>query len=236
MFSKNPLNIPSALRLGLLAILAFSLSLASCKKEGSTDENATNFNEKSKEDDGSCEYPPKTYGIFKVSDDETSAAVNGLIVDQSIDHFNTMMAAYPNVKTLNLGTIDGSDVSSTSTSDKSLDLGRAVYNAGLNTHVISGGDIVSGGVDLFASGRKVTMASNVKQVGVHSWNGDAGATGWDLRADSSHAAHQIYLRYYEDIGMSKQKAKEFYFFTITKAKPEGMHPMTAEELKYYLLR
>lgn len=34
-------------------------SLTSCKKEGCTDEAATNYDANAKTDDGSCEYPPK---------------------------------------------------------------------------------------------------------------------------------------------------------------------------------
>lgn len=37
--------------------LGFALTISSCKKEGCTDEAATNYDEKAKEDDGSCEYP-----------------------------------------------------------------------------------------------------------------------------------------------------------------------------------
>ncbi len=44
-----------------LAVAALSLTMAggltSCKKEGCTDSSATNYDEKAKEDDGSCEYP-----------------------------------------------------------------------------------------------------------------------------------------------------------------------------------
>lgn len=40
-----------------LAMVCLVLGLASCKKEGCTDENALNYNEKAKKDNGTCEYP-----------------------------------------------------------------------------------------------------------------------------------------------------------------------------------
>ncbi len=41
----------------IAAIAGLTLSLNSCKKEGCTDETATNFNSEAKKDDGSCVYP-----------------------------------------------------------------------------------------------------------------------------------------------------------------------------------
>jgi hypothetical protein len=41
--------------LGIVA-LAFGLTITSCKREGCMDETATNYDDKAKEDDGSCEY------------------------------------------------------------------------------------------------------------------------------------------------------------------------------------
>lgn len=45
------------------AALASTLVFASCKKEGCTDENALNYNDKAKKDDGSCTYESNTYSI-----------------------------------------------------------------------------------------------------------------------------------------------------------------------------
>ena len=41
----------------VLAVAALALGTTSCKKKGCTDETATNFDEKAKKDDGTCEYP-----------------------------------------------------------------------------------------------------------------------------------------------------------------------------------
>ncbi|MFN5416414.1 MAG: DUF4856 domain-containing protein [Flavobacteriia bacterium] len=42
----------------IYVILALSLTFTSCKKEGCTDETASNFNKNAKKDDGSCVYDP----------------------------------------------------------------------------------------------------------------------------------------------------------------------------------
>ena len=54
----------------LLIISALTLSIGACKKQGCTNETATNYNEKATKDDGSCEYPatnayavPSTYSF-----------------------------------------------------------------------------------------------------------------------------------------------------------------------------
>tara|TARA_B100001287_G_scaffold51633_1_gene40564 strand:- start:17293 stop:18456 length:1164 start_codon:yes stop_codon:yes gene_type:complete len=58
-----------------ISILCFSLlSIVSCKKEGCTDADATNYDEKAKEDDGSCTYEfstPATYDFYDAAGNST---------------------------------------------------------------------------------------------------------------------------------------------------------------------
>lgn len=49
------------------ALVLGALTLSSCKKEGCTDENATNYNSKAKKDDGSCSYPDAAQTVGKAS-------------------------------------------------------------------------------------------------------------------------------------------------------------------------
>ncbi len=181
----------------------------------------------------------RQFGIFSVNDDGLTANVKGGIVDGSLADFNKMIAQYPKLQTLNLVDVPGSDVSGDKNSDKALDLGREIYKKGINTHLVDNGFVASGGTDLLASGKHVTVGKN-PEIGVHSWSGglegNPNGTAWDIKDDENHIEHQKYLRYYQDIGFSQQKAKEFYFFTIRSAKASSVHNMTAEEIKKYLVR
>jgi len=57
----------------VMAIALGSLvTLNSCKKEGCTDETATNYDDKAKKDDGSCIYPPEDETVITVSSNITT--------------------------------------------------------------------------------------------------------------------------------------------------------------------
>ncbi len=47
-------------KIGIATIVAATLSVSSCKKKGCTDSTATNYSEKAKKDDGSCQYAEET--------------------------------------------------------------------------------------------------------------------------------------------------------------------------------
>ncbi len=85
----------------------------------------------------------------------------------------------------------------------------------------------------------MTVGAN-PAIGVHSWGGgfegNPNASAWDIKDDEDHIEHQKYLRYYEDIGFSPRKAKDFYFFTIRASKPSDVHNMTTEEINQYIIR
>lgn len=71
------------------------------------------------------------------------------------------------------------------------------------------------------------MLSANTQVGVHTWS-DGRQDATDFPRDSE--AHQFFIQYYLDIGMSQQQAEDFYFFTIHAALADDIHWMTREEL------
>jgi hypothetical protein len=68
--------------------LGFALSISSCKKEGCTDETATNYDEKAKEDDGSCKYASTQDGeVTKtgfITSDETWTSNNIYFLDGKV--------------------------------------------------------------------------------------------------------------------------------------------------------
>ncbi len=207
----------------ILVVLLLALGFASCNKDGDKVKDVKN----------------KVYGIFTVSDDGVTATVKGGIVDATLQDFRKMLKAYPNLKTLNMVDVPGSSVSGDKNTDSALELGRLVYKNNINTHLVDNGFVASGGTDLLASGKKVSVGKNPK-IGVHSWSGgldgNPDGTAWDIKDDENHIEHQKYLRYFQDIGFSAQKAKDFYFFTIRSAKAEDVHYMTREEINNYLIR
>ncbi len=181
----------------------------------------------------------KTFGIFTISNDGLSAEVEGTIVDATLQDFNKMIAQYPKLKTLNVVDVPGSDVSGDVQTDTALDLGREIYEKNINTHLVDDGFVASGGADLLASGKHVSVGAN-PSIGIHAWDGgfegNPNGSAWDIKNDENHIEHKKYLHYYQDIGFSKQKAKDFYFFTIRAAKPSEIHTMTITEINQYLIR
>lgn len=59
--------------------LVFASALVSCKKEGCTDEKASNFNDEAKKDDGSCKYAGSSYTIpttYTFTDESGVSTIN----------------------------------------------------------------------------------------------------------------------------------------------------------------
>jgi hypothetical protein len=59
----------------VLAVTGIAFGTTSCKKEGCTDTNATNYDEKAKKDNGSCQYPAPAYSVDGLT--ELGAAYDG---------------------------------------------------------------------------------------------------------------------------------------------------------------
>src|SRR5690606_28858692 len=65
------------MKLGFMFVTAaLAVSTVSCKKEGCTDETATNYNSEAKKDDGSCTYPEEPA-------DESTVMVNANITSNT---------------------------------------------------------------------------------------------------------------------------------------------------------
>ncbi len=88
-------------RLGMLVIVVLAFSFVSCDKDDDTVKDVKN----------------KNYGIFTVSDDGLAATVKGGIVDATLQDFRKMLKAYPNLKTLNMVDVPGSNVSGDKNTD-----------------------------------------------------------------------------------------------------------------------
>jgi hypothetical protein len=72
-------------RIVMLSLLAFSVAVVSCKKKGCTDEKATNYSEKAKKDDGSCEYDEDIVTLVITDDINTPTVIEDQTVKISND-------------------------------------------------------------------------------------------------------------------------------------------------------
>lgn len=97
----------------------------------------------------------------------------------------------------------------------------------INTELLSHSVIESGGVALFISGNKRTIAKSSK-IGVHAWKGLIKKAN-DYPRD--HEEHKIFLDFFEEVKMDTA----FYWFTIRAAHAKGMHYMIKEEIEIYRL-
>ena len=76
----------------LLFIALIGLTAISCKKEGCTDENATNYNADAKKDDGSCTFA-SIEGMWTSSNQETSVTMSVSMGGQPFPLFDNMTSA-----------------------------------------------------------------------------------------------------------------------------------------------
>ncbi|EAY30594.1 hypothetical protein [Microscilla marina] len=168
----------------------------------------------------------KQFGIFKVLDNNTSVEMNGEVNSQSLTNFTSLTTAYPNITIIHIKTCDGS-----SDDDVNLQLSALVHKKKINTHIVDGGLVASGGTDFFLAGVERSKGSNTK-IGVHSWAGnDQEATDFP----EGHIEHRKYIEYYVSVGFSQTQAKSFYYFTINAAPASSIHWMTDAEIQQYSL-
>jgi len=176
------------------------------------------------DDDSMTANSGRTFGIFKVLDDNLTVEMDGTIGSSSLADFNRLESAYPDVSKINIRNCDGS------TDDEiNLQLSLKVHQEGINIHLMDNAEIASGGVDFFLAGIQRTRGTNT-QIGVHSWAGE-NVTATDFPV--GHPNHLPYINYYVSVGFTQQLAEEFYYFTINAAPADGLHFMTEAEIARY---
>lgn len=144
------------------------------------------------------------YGPFRVIDGKRAAIV-GPTNRMSPQYFTAMLRDNPGLEVLEMVEAPG-----TSHDIANLEVGRAIRAAGLRTHVPNGGSVRSGAVELFLAGTTRTMDNNA-EFAVHSWRDNYGREPQDFAED--HPANRLYLDYYKEMGMSENKARDFYAMT-----------------------
>ncbi len=159
--------------------------------------------------------------------DGNRAIVNGLLGRHTFRQMQYLIAQHPNVHTLVLQNIDGSD------EDRiNVETGRLVREAELATVVPANGEIYSGGVDLFAAGVTRTIEPG-GIVGVHAWCCTPdGSTADEL--DINDPAHNHLITYLQEM-LGADLGRDFYFFTVQSAPANDIHEMTNSELAKYLI-
>ncbi len=144
------------------------------------------------------------YGPFRVLD-EKRAALMGATGLGSPAHFDAMMRDFPALEVLEMVEAPG-----TNNDVANLAVGRRIRAAGLRTHVPDGGSVRSGAVELFLAGAEQTMDRGA-QFAVHSWLDNYGRQPDDFAPDAPE--NRLYLDYYVEMGMSEERAREFYAMT-----------------------
>ncbi len=144
------------------------------------------------------------YGPFVVIDDRRAAIV-GPTGRMSPAYFDAMLRDHPGLEVLEMLEAPG-----TNHDIANLEVGRRIREAGLRTHVPDGGSVRSGAVELFLAGTTKSMDDGA-EFAVHSWLDNHGREPDDFPVD--HEANRMYLEYYVEMGMSEQRAREFYAMT-----------------------
>ncbi len=181
-----------------------------------------------KKEDPKISQTTRTFGIFKVLDDDVTIEMNGVISNSIISDFNKMNAAFPKAKKIIMGDCPGSD-----DDESNLVVSKRMHDLGFEFHLKSTSKIASGAVDMYVGGVKRTREAGSK-IGVHSWGADPGepiATSYPV----GHAVHLPYINYYVSVGFTQQQAEDFYYFTINAAPAESIHWMTDAEITKYNL-
>lgn len=164
-------------------------------------------------------YPfSETRATFRV--EGQTVYVKGYIDRKSVRAFKKELAKSPQVNTLAILDIDGSD-----DDHATIKLCRFIREKGLRTHLFADSAVASGGTDVFLAGKTRTMEPGAL-IGVHSWDDDD-FEGRDL--EKGHPEHNLYLDYYREMGIPES----FYWFTLNAASADGMHWMTAGEIEKF---
>ncbi|MEL7199548.1 MAG: alpha/beta hydrolase [Pseudomonadota bacterium] len=144
------------------------------------------------------------YGPFRVLD-ENRAAVIGSTDAAAPLHFEAMLRDFPKLQRLEMIEAPG-----TSHDLANLEVGRLIREAGIATHVPAGGSVRSGAVELFLAGATRTMDDGA-EFAVHSWRDAYGREPQDFAEDAPE--NRLYLDYYVEMGMSENRARDFYAMT-----------------------
>ena len=154
--------------------------------------------------------------------DRNRAILDGDLGSTTFRQVRHLIDNHPEVDTIVFASVLGSV-------DEAINVetGRLIREARYATVVATGGQVTSGGVDLFVAGAERSIEPGA-QLGVHSWCCTAsGKSAAELPRD--HPDHASLLGYSREM-LGEQKGTDFYFFTLEAAPPEGIHFMEPAEI------
>ncbi len=153
---------------------------------------------------------------------EGKAYINGVLGKPFHKRFEKFTTQNPTIKTVVFGNVPGS-----ANDEWNVKTCALLHEKNMNTELESTSEIASGGVDLFISGHKRTIAEGAK-VGVHSWS-NGKKEGIEYPRDSKE--HEIFLTFFDQIKMDTA----FYWYTLRASPAESIHWMTKAEIELYNL-
>lgn len=164
-------------------------------------------------------------GDVKLTVEKEKAILTGYLGTQAYIKLKEL-TKNPKIRTLVLKDIPGS-----LNDEINMHIGRLIHEAGWTTYVPSNSYIESGGVDLFAAGVERIAESRAK-IGIHAWCCFQNMPAETLPKE--HPAHQYQIDYFTDM-LGDEWGPKFYFRTLEAANFDGIHYMTAHEMKKYHL-
>jgi len=149
-----------------------------------------------------------------------SAIVRGTTDSHSHNLLKDFMRENPNVKTLVLQSMPG-----TQDMDTNRRVVLGIRSAGLATHVPADGYIASGAVDWFIAGKPRTVECGAR-IGVHSWGTKTGERGDKTLYDGQLRTQRYFLE-------KMDVDPDFYQFTRSAAGPNEIYWLTVDDMLRY---
>ena len=166
--------------------------------------------------------PQSTEGLLRLRADGAAAYANGYTDGRSIAYVKRFLKDNPEVKTLIL-----QDMPGTEDGVSNLKIARLIRRRGLNTALEAESFIASGAVDLFIAGQERIIACGAK-IGVHSWSAGGFYDAQQAYFDDRKKWQERFLR---DMGIDPS----FYLFTREAASADDLYILSPEDIRRFEL-
>lgn len=161
-------------------------------------------------------------GTTKIVIEGEQATLSGGIGVSTYQQIRNLIHQHPNVKTLNLGDVEGRV-----NDELTRHMGRLLRQAQISTHIASNRRVTSGGADLFFAGVNRTIAEG-GLLGTKSWS-DGGFRGEEFPDD--HPAHRSPQAYWQEM-LGESAGRSFYAHvleSVSEQRPSFFKPTDCEK-------